>query len=90
MFYVISTEDKNCRNDVEDTAEFNRKYILAQQVSGYCSCDSEHMKHCPKDKNKDAKNQAAKDIAEDLQALFSGKQIDVSTTFLYMYCFTVP
>ncbi|XP_074662047.1 uncharacterized protein LOC141914684 [Tubulanus polymorphus] len=65
-------EDKNCVKGVEDTAEYNRKYILDQQESGVCACDSEHMKHCPENQPKIDTKQ---DANADLKALLEGENL---------------
>lgn len=35
-----------CDRDVENTAEFNRNWILQKMENGECSCDQEHMLTC--------------------------------------------
>ena len=49
-FHVLSAAD-GCQEGIQDTAEFNRQYILREMRSGHCTCDYEHMypDTCPQD-----------------------------------------
>ena len=50
MILVFVAED-GCDEFVDDSAEFQRKWIWKMQEKGMCACDEEHMFHCPKDDN---------------------------------------
>lgn len=45
------TAEDGCDEFVDDSAEFQRKWIWKMQEKGMCACDEEHMFHCPKDDN---------------------------------------
>jgi len=45
------TAEDGCDEFVDDSAEFQRKWIWKMQEKGMCACDEEHMFHCPKDNN---------------------------------------
>ncbi|KAH9594824.1 hypothetical protein MS3_00008655 [Schistosoma haematobium] len=40
-----------CDQDIEDTIEFNRHWIIRKMQNGECSCDNEHMDNCPVESN---------------------------------------
>ncbi|CAI2723670.1 unnamed protein product [Schistosoma spindalis] len=40
-----------CDQDIEDTIEFNRYWIIRKMQNGECSCDNEHMDNCPVESN---------------------------------------
>jgi len=69
------TAKDGCQDFVEDSAEFQRKWIWKMQQEGMCACDEEHMFHCPKDDNtiNTDKGNAEKDDLDKVLSMWAAK-----------------
>jgi hypothetical protein len=64
-----------CQDFVDDSAEFQRKWIWKMQQEGMCACDEEHMFHCPKDDNtiNTEKGNVEKDDLDKVLSMWAAK-----------------
>ena len=79
--WLISAEN-GCDEFVDDSAEFQRKWIWKMQEKGMCACDEEHMFHCPKQDNtiNTHKGNMEKDnLDQVLSSLLNSDKTDVSS-----------